>query len=181
MKSILRNGVNPLEALSSDILFREVQYFRRPWFLIVIFSITALIWYAFIAQVIIGIPFGDNLGTDGLLWFLLITFGIIFPALLLWAHLTIEVRTDGIWLQFFPFHRRMWRIGREEIHRHESMTYRVLRDFGGWGIRYGSLGTGYNVSGNKGVMLYLARNQTITIGSQKVEEFDQAVERMLKR
>ena len=104
-----------LEKRSSEILFREVQYFRRAWFIIVIFGITALIWYAFITQVVMGIPFGDNPGTDELLWFLLIGFGMIFPALMMGAHLIVEVRRDGIWLRFVPFHRRMWRIKREEI------------------------------------------------------------------
>ncbi len=168
-----------LEARSSEILFREVQYFRRPWFIIAIFGITVLIWYAFITQVMMGLPFGDNPGPDGLLWFLLIGFGIIFPALLVGAHLIVEVRNDGIWLKFVPFHRKMWRIGREEIHRHEPVTYRVLRDFGGHGIRYGAMGTGYNVSGNRGVMLHLPRNQSIMIGSQRTEEFDQAIGRMM--
>jgi hypothetical protein len=49
-----------MNAQSSEVLFREVQYFRRPWFLIVTFGIAALIWYAFLTQVVFGIPFGEN-------------------------------------------------------------------------------------------------------------------------
>jgi hypothetical protein len=165
---------------SNDVLFREVQYFRRPWFIIAVLGIAALMWYAFVSQVLLGIPFGDNPGTNGLIWFLLIGFGIIFPALLLGAHLTVEVRTDGIWLRFFPFHGRMWRIGKGEFYRHEAITYRPLNDFGGWGIRYGPKGTAYNVSGNRGVMLYFSRKKTIMIGSQRPEELDRAIERMIE-
>jgi len=62
-----------------------------------------------------------------------------------------EVRDDGVYFRFFPLHLSFHRIGLEEIVRFEVQTYRPIRDYGGWGIRYGWKGKAYNVSGNRGV------------------------------
>jgi len=157
------------------VLFREVQYFRSIWFLAAVTGITAIVWFAFVTQVILGIPFGDNPGPDELIWFLIISFGTLFPIFLVTAHLTVEVRTDGIWLRFFPLHRRMWKIAPDEFYSHEVITYQIFRDYGGWGIRYGNKGTAYNVSGNRGVLLRFPRNKSIMIGSQHPEDLNMAI------
>jgi hypothetical protein len=54
-------------------------------------------------------------------------------------------------------------------------TYRPIRDYGGWGIRYGRGGKAYNVSGNRGVMLELSDGQKLLIGSQRPEELANAI------
>lgn len=52
------------------------------------------------------------------------------------------------------------------------IIYRVFKDFVGWGIRYGAMGTAYDVSGNRGVLLHFPRNKRIMIGSQHPEELN---------
>ena len=52
------------------------------------------------------------------------------------------------------------------IHEAHAITYSPLKDYGGWGIRYGRKGKAYNVSGNKGVMLSMKDGKAIMIGSQ---------------
>jgi|WetSurMetagenome_2_1015567.scaffolds.fasta_scaffold10362_2 hypothetical protein len=168
----LNGRTDECSTTDNQVLFREVQYFRQPWYLLAVLVIIAVVWYAFISQVVLGIAFGDNPGSDGLLWFILILAGILFPLFLLTSHLTVEVRCDGIWLRFFPFHRRMWVIKKDDFYQHEVIIYRAYKDFGGWGIRYGALGTAYNVSGSRGVMLHFPRNKRIMIGSQRPEELD---------
>jgi len=170
-----------MSSSSNEALFREVQYFRSIWFFAAVIGISAVIWFAFVSQVVLGIPFGDNPGSDELIWVLLISFGIFFPIFLLTAHLTAEVRRDGIWLRFFPMHRRMWRIAKDDFYSHAVITYKVLRDFGGWGIRYGRLGTAYNVSGDRGVLLRFPRNKAIMIGSQRSEGLDLAIRSIRKQ
>jgi len=60
------------------------------------------------------------------------------------------------------------------------LTYSPISDYGGWGIRYGSIGKAYNVSGNRGVQLELLNGERILIGSQKPEELAAAIDLALK-
>jgi hypothetical protein len=61
------------------------------------------------------------------------------------------------------------------VKSHEVITYSPLRDYGGWGIRYGSKGKAYNVSGNRGVRLELSNGKRLLFGSQRPEELSEAV------
>jgi len=57
----------------------------------------------------------------------------------------------------------------------EPVTYSPLKDYGGWGIRYGAKGKAYNVSGNQGVVITLETGQSILIGSQRHEELSSLI------
>ena len=162
----------PMGGADLAIRFQEVQYFRQPWFLTSTLGISALAWIAFVSQILLGVPFGNNPGPDDLVWFTLVMFGIIFPAFLLSIHLSVEVRSDAIWLRFFPIHLRYHQIPRSSIMSHEVITYRPLNDYGGWGIKWGERGKVYNVSGVSGVTLHLRGGEDVTIGSQRSEELD---------
>ena len=61
------------------------------------------------------------------------------------------------------------------LKKYEVQTYRPIRDYGGWGIRYGRGGKAYNVSGNRGVMLELSDGQKLLIGSQKPDDLANAI------
>ena len=48
--------------------------------------------------------------------------------------------------------------------------YNALSEFGGWGIRFGSNGTAFNVSGNMGLQLeFLTRNGLLIVTSKAAE------------
>lgn len=76
-----------------------------------------------------------------------------------------EIRvTFGRWL---PYYRR--RIPLDTICWAQTVTYRPIRDAGGWGIRWGRF-EGHrcaflNVSGNRGVLLELDDGRRLIIGS----------------
>jgi len=52
--------------------------------------------------------------------------------------LKTEVRADGIYLKMWPLHRSFRRIPWAKIERYEAKQYRPIREFGGWGIRWGN-------------------------------------------
>jgi hypothetical protein len=56
------------------------------------------------------------------------------------------------------------------IEKYEVITYDPILDYGGWGIKYNRHGKAYNVSGNKGLQLYLKNGKRILIGTQKESE-----------
>ena len=79
-------------------------------------------------------------------------------------------------LRFFPFHLSFHKIKLEDLVKYEVRTYNPIRDYGGWGIRWGSKGKAYNVSGNRGVYLEYSDGKKLLIGSQKPEKFAEALD-----
>lgn len=88
--------------------------------------------------------------------------------------LITEVREDVLSIRFFllwPAREIPW----SEIARAEAVTYRPIRDYGGWGVRWGMAGMAYNVSGNRGVSIQLRSGANLLAGSQRAEELAQAI------
>ena len=161
--------------------FREVQRFRQWWIWLLVLIAPALFIWAFVQQIVLGNPWGNNPASDLVLIILGAIFGIGLPAFMYTIRLTTVVRDDGIYLRFFPFHFKWVRFPFEDIDTFEVLTYSPLRDYGGWGIRYGLKGKAYNVSGNKGVLLNLKDGKTVLIGSQRADELGYAVSECIHR
>ena len=51
-----------------------------------------------------------------------------------------------------------------------------IRDYGGWGIRYGPGGKACNISGKHGVQIELLNGERLLIGSRRSEEFISAIQ-----
>ena len=155
--------------------YREVQRFRQPWLWLLIAGIFGVTVWSFTQQIMLGRPFGQNPASDTVVMIIAFVFGLAFPVLFLVANLTVEVRSDGLYYRFYPFHWSFRRISAETLWKHEVHKYRPIRDYGGWGISYGRGGKAYNVSGNRGVMLELSGGQRLLIGSQKPEDLANAI------
>ena len=112
---------------------------------------------------------------------LAIIFGIGLPLFMFTTNLTTEVHSDGLYIRFFPFHLSFRRIAIEEIGGFEVCTYNPIKDYGGWGIRYGRKGKAYNVSRNRGVQLELLNRKHLLIGSQKPEELAEALNLVMSK
>ncbi|WP_136601547.1 hypothetical protein [Salinigranum halophilum] len=101
---------------------------------------------------------------------------VVVATFLYSLRLETEVRADGIYLRMWPLHRSFRQIAWSDIKRYESKTYRPLRDFGGWGIRWAPGKIAYNVRGNRGVWLERTNGRSVLVGSQRVEELVTAVD-----
>lgn len=158
------------------LIYREVQRFRQVWIWVIIFSIVGLMWYATVSQLLLDCPFGNTPMPDILLIIFWVIFGIGLPALFFFGQLITEVRDDGIYICFFPFHWSFRRIAFTEMKQYKVQTYRPIIEYGGWGIRYGRKGKAYNVSGNRGVQIELSNSKRLLIGSQRAEELWRAIQ-----
>ncbi|BBI35497.1 hypothetical protein KCTCHS21_48960 [Cohnella abietis] len=137
-------------------------------------------WYGFIQQIIIGVPFGDKPAPDAVFVALWFVFGIVFPIFMLKIKLIIEVRDDGLYIRFMPFHIRYKQFLHKDIEHYESIIYSSFERFGGWGIRTNLKGeTAYNMNGKQGLEFKL-RNQTVVIGTQKPKELQRAMDSLDK-
>ncbi|MFD1337449.1 DUF6141 family protein [Oceanobacillus iheyensis] len=162
--------------------FHEIQHFRQIWVWISILLSASLMWYDFIQQIIFGKTVGSNTAPDAVVIAFWVLFGIIFPVfILLFLKLETEVRNDGIYIRFFPFHLQYRTFLFKDIQHYESITYSPIKRFGGWGIRFNTAGeTAYNVKGKKGIELKL-KYGTVVIGTQKTEEFKRVLDSVIEK
>ena len=101
--------------------------------------------------------------------------GFILPLIFYLFELRIKVSNKGLYYQFFPFHFKSYTIDIEDIESIKAMEYSPLKEYGGWGIKYGFQGKAYSVSGNKGVKIFLKNGLNIMFGSQKHNELAKAL------
>jgi len=105
--------------------------------------------------------------------------GILVPVgigFLIWiARLETEVRQDGLYIRYVPFHRHFKRFQAEDLSEYHARTYRPILEYGGWGIRFGWKGRAYNVSGNRGVQLVFRDGRRMLIGSSRPSELEEAI------
>ena len=170
--------------------FKEEQRFTQAWlWLVIVVALSgALLPVAagLYVELIQGKPYGENPSSTQtllIMFFLMasISTGII---ILFWKmRLITEVRQDGIYLRFPPFLLKERKFHGDAITEYYIRQYKPIREYGGWGIRYGLGGYGraYNVKGNTGMQLVFKNNKRMLIGTQRSEAFLRAVNRMMKK
>jgi hypothetical protein len=165
-----------------EVLFSEVQRFTQPWIWAIILPISlgpvALFGYGFVLQILGGEPWGDrpmsDVGLLGAFAFCLL-FGLVLLLLFAKMKLIVVVEPGAMLLRFAPLHRDFKRFDLAEVETHRALTYRPIREYGGWGIRLVPGGRAYNVSGDRGVRLDFPDGTHVLVGSRRAEEFDRAV------
>ena len=157
------------------VLFKEVQHVRQPWVWVVVLGIAALQWWGFVQQILLGIPFGSNPAPDAVMVLFLLCFGIALPLFFVVLRLEIRAVPGELQLRYFPLHLRVRRVPWDEIAHVEAISYRPLRDYWGWGIRWGRYGQAYTVSGNRALLVTLSSGRTFLLGSQRPEELEAAL------
>ncbi len=155
--------------MEKPVLYREVQCFRQPWLWALLILLLIMLSYAIIQQLVRGKPVGQHPVPDAVLMVIGVLCGIGLPLLLYSARLILEIREDGFYFRFVPFHRIFRKIQFAEIRHFEARTYHPIREFGGWGLRFGHRCRAYNVSGNRGMQLELHNGNKILFGSQEPE------------
>ncbi|HIK28010.1 MAG: DUF6141 family protein [Oscillatoriaceae bacterium SKW80] len=163
----------------NNLLYQEIQQFRQPWLWLMLFVVSALSLYTGIYPIIAGNNFTNRPLQDIIIFLFGCVFGIGLPLIFFKCKLITEVRKDGVYISFFPLLFSVEIIPFYALKSYTVKTYRPLRDYGGWGIRYGRKGKAFNVSGNRGIQLELINGERILIGSRSPEAFVKAIETAL--
>lgn len=153
--------------------FSEVQRFRQRWLWIlltlVMLAILGVFGHGIIQQLVYDHPWGERPLSDNLLLLVVIAVFIFCAGLIyLFYNLRLETRVfdDRVELHFYPVWRKT--ISLDQVKQCEARTYSPLKEYGGWGIKYGfKNGWAYNIMGNQGVQLILNDGKRILIGSQQ--------------
>ncbi|MEJ2722106.1 MAG: DUF6141 family protein [bacterium] len=167
---------------SPDAMFFEEQPLRdnKLFFLAFLSGVGIVVFFVYVMykQLIMGEPVGDHPMGDAML----AVFGslyILLGAALLYLYfagrLVTEVRPDGLYVRYVPFHRSFHQIPLSGVAECGARTYKPVREYGGWGIRKGVGKKAYNVSGNRGVELRFEDGSKLLIGSRKPDQLESAL------
>jgi hypothetical protein len=148
--------------------FREEQRFE--WFWTAMFEVPALIvGCGLYRQVWLKRPFISG----ALLWPAFVV-ALVVAVWFLRLKLVTEIRDGGLFICFvwlWPERTIPW----DQIRSVETRTYRPIRDFGGWGVRWAARGIVYHARGNRGARLVLASGERVLIGSQRPDDLARAI------
>ncbi len=157
-------------------VFKEEQRFTQTW-LIALLGISIIIPIILITKEYL--EKNSSMTTNE---FLLTLGGIIVSlSFIFFFKLTTRIDETGIHYQFFPFHFSLRLIKWSEVNKAYVRTYDPISEYGGWGLKGGSLwnkknGTAINVSGDIGIQLELKNGKRILIGTQKENEAKRVLE-----
>jgi hypothetical protein len=165
--------------MSQHVTFQERQYFRQIWIWILLGGVNLLVIYGFIQQVVLGEPFGTK-PTSDLGVTLTTLFTLLVSAGMFTMRLDTRVDTQGIGYRFVPFHLREKTIHWEDVDKAYIRKYNPVREYGGWGIRWGTFGKGnaYNVAGNMGLQLVLKNGKKLLFGTQRADDLNRTIEQL---
>ena len=163
------------------IYIEEKQYFRQKWLWVIILFFPLFSFYGIYEQIMLGNPIGNNPASDMTIWLFSIFAGLGFPLLFYFMMLKIKITDKGLHYQFFPIHLKEYIISFDQIKTFKSRKYSPLKEFGGWGIKYGFESKAYNVSGNIGVQIVLKDGNKILFGSQNSNEIIKAMKLAIKK
>ena len=160
--------------------FSEIQYFRQKWLWAIIIFFPVFSIYGIYEQIIMENPIGEKpISDNGLIWFTILI-GVGLPLLFYNIRLKTRVSEEGLHYQFFPIHLKERTISFGDIESFKARKYSPLKEFGGWGIRFGFEGKAYNVSGEEGLELVLKNKRKVLFGSQKAKELEKAMKKASK-
>jgi hypothetical protein len=154
-------------------VFHEEQAFRQRHARIALATPPAAILFITLRQMVWHRPWAHPPTSDGDLLFLSVLLVLVYVRLVTVRLVTdlrateIAVRLRGLW--------RQRRIPLNQVRAAKVVEYDPLRDFGGYGFRYGSRGPAYIASGNRGVELELRDNRKVLIGSQDAAQLAEQI------
>ena len=159
--------------MDNQILFEEKQSFRQWWLWLILLSFSGFYFYCLFSN--------ESKISDLFLSPVIIFSTILLSTLLLCFliyRLETQVRTDGIYIRFFPFTRKFKKYTFDEISKAYVRKYNAIMEFGGWGYRIGWKKKAFNVSGNQGLQLEFNDQTKLLIGTQKPEELIAVIDRV---
>jgi len=169
--------------MSNKIVNENLEYFESQRLSKFWLTVFAIVIFASIALIIFDVyqrtpPVDPSwtyyLGTIAIISFILICFiGLVS------LKLFVSVDEDGILIRYRPFLTRLIKF--EDIESAKARKYKVIREYGGWGIKgYSKNKITYNARGDMGVEITLKDKRMIMIGSQTPDQLEEVILKHLK-
>jgi|ETNmetMinimDraft_26_1059896.scaffolds.fasta_scaffold19230_3 hypothetical protein len=136
----------------NDSIFSETQYLRTNPFLRAAMFVSVLALVVSLANTYKTEQINSSFEQIISIIIVVVIFTFLFN-----IKLQTEVKTDALYIKLFPLHINWQVFNYKDIKLYNTITYRPIRDYGGWGIRYGRKGKAYNAYGNRGVLFILKK------------------------
>lgn len=146
--------------------FVEVQYFwQQPlaWIIWVIVAVI-LLWMR-----------GADLIEESFSIIALV-FVLAIMLLVFFTTLQTEISEEGIRYRMWPFHKKPKLLAWQDIEHAEIRKYKPIREYGGWGMRFGMHGRAYNIKGDMGLQIKLTSGKSILLGTQRPDEIEEVLD-----
>ena len=163
----------------SDVIFHEEQKFSKwiYWLICIMIVISVVVIVVAVKE---ESAKGNPPDTGEFVWLIIgIVIPIIIAALFAFLKLETQVRTDGLYVRFFPIHINFKKFSPEDLSEAYARQYNPMSEYGGWGIKGYGKNKAYNTRGNEGVQLVFNNGKKLLIGSQKAEELEQAIQSIM--
>ena len=161
----------------TTVIFKEKQKFSQVWIWILIIGLTSVLAYSKYKTYYLKEVFGKLEPSDSFFYTTDIIIVLIF-AILVTANLKTEVRIDGLYYKFFPFHLKMHHIKWTDIKFLQIRKYKPVSEYLGWGIKFGPKGKAFNVSGDIGFQVVMKNGKRILFGTQQSEKLQEAFKKI---
>lgn len=153
----------------------EIQRPHLFWMSLFALIVPGMAICAIVVQVVMGRPFGNHPAPDFVLYLVLII-GLFTSWLVFRFKLLLQVDKEGIHYAFKPLHRKNELLKWEEIDKCYVRKYKPMREYGGWGWRYGCRGgRAFNMSGNMGLQIETKDGKKILIGTRRPDELQKVI------
>ncbi len=150
--------------MENSNIYKERQKFKQKWISI---SLNIICFISIVISILIYI---NTKGTLTLIALVpLISAGVLY-FLFKKMELVLIIDDKKINYRFYPIHGKNKEIRKSDIQEIRVDTYDPISDYGGWGIRFGSKGKAYTVSGNYGIKIKLSNNKNILIGTNNPDK-----------
>jgi hypothetical protein len=156
--------------MHDNTLFTEKQRFNQWWVWAILIIVNGGQIAAAAFQILSGRPLG-NKPMSNTEFLVVVGIALLLSLAVLAFRLETQVRTDGIYVRFFPFHRKFKFFAWEDLRKAYVRKYAPIGEYGGWGYRIGwpDKGGAFNVSGNQGLQLEFTSGKKLLIGTRKPE------------
>lgn len=151
-------------------IFKEEQRFNQTWIIVLIAVSTIVPLFVITKEYLDNPESFTTFEFIGILALIIVASSFIFV-----FKLHTRIDGDGIHYKFFPFQLKFKLLQWTEIKTANVRTYDAITEFGGWGLKGGTLwnkskGRAINVSGDIGIQLQLKNGKKLLIGTQKKED-----------
>jgi len=146
----------------SETRFVEVQYFWQQPLAWIVWVISAVMLYWLSSADLIEETFA----------IIAAVFVIAIIILVFFTTLKTEISEEGIKYRMWPFHKKSKVLFWHDIESAEIRKYKPIREYGGWGMRFGHHGRAFNVKGDIGLQITLVSGKKILIGTQRSDELE---------
>lgn len=157
------------------VLFLETQRYTQHW-VVALLALIAVAGLALatlvVASQVNACPADDAPLSDLIL---ATAVAVALPLAFAFMRQVTEVRRSGLRVRLAPFQPHGRHVTWERLAGFRALTYRPIRDYGGWGVRGHGRRVAYNARGDRGVLLTMNDGATLLVGSQEPERLEAAI------